>query len=137
MLPLDPTQATRTHVHQAEANATPVYTTGDARVPNMQMVCVPGASSHNPRHAGDKIMQMIVVDDKNSAGKSNTRAPAAPAKHFALTGNSSLDAWSSTSMSGLQRNAHDEAPSSTESKGAVPVHTFASRPSPSRNTSNI
>ena len=49
------------------------------------------------------------------------------AKHFALTGNSSLDAWSSTSMPGLRWNAHYEvpAPSSTESLDAeVPVHTL-------------
>ena len=96
MLPLDPTQATRTHVHQAEANATPVNT-------------------------------MIVVDDKNTVCKNNNWARTAPAKHFALTGNSSLDAWSSKSMPGLRWNAHYEvsAPSSTESLDAeVPVHTL-------------
>ena len=55
--------------------------------------------------------------------ENNTRcwALAGHAKHFVLLGNSSLNAWSGTSMSKLQWNAHDEAPSSSEFKGAVPT----------------
>jgi hypothetical protein len=59
--------------------------------------------------------------------ENNTRfwALAGPAKHFVPMGNSSLNdvVWCGTRMSGMQWNAHDEAPSSTESKGAVPTPT--------------
>ena len=64
---------------QTRAAMRDVLQTVDARAPNLQdlMVCVSGVRVRYPRHAGDKILQMSVVDDM---GENNTWAPGAPVR---------------------------------------------------------